>query len=156
MIFPQIERLSSASPISYLEQLVAIEAVSFPNPLGWNSLQEDLKNPDVFVDGALVPNNYSTELELVAYSILRKFYDEMHIMQLATHPQFRHQGYGKFLVQQMLKRTQEEHCLACLLEVRPSNLAAIALYQQFGFRLIGKRTAYYQDNGEDALVMRYP
>ena len=56
------------------------------------------------------------------------------------------------LLLELLERVSDEGARFTL-EVRTSNLAAIALYERFGFRAAGTRRRYYQDNGEDALIM---
>jgi ribosomal-protein-alanine N-acetyltransferase len=57
------------------------------------------------------------------------------------------------LVTRLLEETGGEHRLPVTLEVRVSNREAIAMYEGLGFRSAGVRPRYYQDNGEDALIM---
>ena len=53
----------------------------------------------------------------------------------------------------LIQAVKARGATAMTLEVRPSNAAAIALYTSFGFRDTGRRPGYYQDNGEDAIIM---
>jgi len=78
---------------------------------------------------------------------------EVHIMSIATHPDHRRAGAGAALLGHALARGRELSCALATLEVRRGNAPAIALYERFGFRTVHVRKAYYQDNGEDALVM---
>jgi ribosomal-protein-alanine N-acetyltransferase len=78
---------------------------------------------------------------------------ELSILNLATAPNMRRSGVARTLLQQALDRNLRTGLECILLEVRPSNLAAIALYRSFGFSEIDRRLGYYSD-GEDALVMQ--
>jgi [ribosomal protein S18]-alanine N-acetyltransferase len=75
-----------------------------------------------------------------------------HIMNVAVDPDERRTGVATALLRALLERVGEPRARFTL-EVRQSNAAAIALYQGFGFRTAGLRRRYYQDNGEDALIM---
>ncbi len=77
--------------------------------------------------------------------------DETHILHMAVHPDFRHQGIGK----KLMLRAMEEPSNKFFLEVRESNLFAQSLYKNFGFKPVSARKNYYQDNDETALVMEY-
>ncbi len=152
----KIEPIFLGAEEGMLEQILQIEALSFPKPLGRASLLSDLASTDTFIDGLflLLPQeNTFVQPKVVGYSILRKFYDEMHMMQIAIHPEVRRLGYGKLLLEHSLHRGRAENCKRFLLEVRVSNQPAIALYKRYRFRIIATRRAYYQDNNEDAFVM---
>ena len=73
-------------------------------------------------------------------------------MNVAVDPDERRTGVATTLLEALLERVGDKRARYTL-EVRQSNLAAIELYQRFGFRTAGLRRRYYQDNGEDALVM---
>ena len=72
-------------------------------------------------------------------------------MNVAVDPELRRRGIATALLERLLERVAPDAQLT--LEVRRSNDGAIALYERFGFRSAGVRRRYYQDNGEDALVM---
>lgn len=78
---------------------------------------------------------------------------EVHILAIATHPDHRRAGTGAALLGHALDRGRAVHTRLATLEVRRGNTPAIALYERFGFRTVHVRRGYYQDNGEDALVM---
>jgi ribosomal-protein-alanine N-acetyltransferase len=87
---------------------------------------------------------------LLAWSVV----DELHLLDMATHPQHRRQGHSRTLLSALVALAQSERKRLILLEVRTSNTAAIALYQSAGFETTGVRRGYYSDTGEDALEMR--
>ncbi|MBN3032478.1 MAG: ribosomal protein S18-alanine N-acetyltransferase [Candidatus Saganbacteria bacterium] len=88
------------------------------------------------------------ENKIVGYIGVEKILDEVHIINMAVHPDVRGQGVGKRLMQHVLN--DEE---VFFLEVRASNETAKNIYQRYGFQVISTRKAYYPD-GEDAYVMR--
>lgn len=78
---------------------------------------------------------------------------EAQVTNVAVHPDFRGRGIGKGLMRELIQRAKARGATAMTLEVRPSNTAALALYERFGLRSVGRRKGYYQDNGEDALIL---
>jgi ribosomal-protein-alanine N-acetyltransferase len=79
--------------------------------------------------------------------------DELHVINVATHPDFRRRGVGRALLQTALERAIHDGTRLVLLEVRRSNRAALGLYRAHGFSAMGVRRAYYSDNSEDAIEM---
>jgi ribosomal-protein-alanine N-acetyltransferase len=79
--------------------------------------------------------------------------EEAHITLLAIHPDYQHQGLGRSLLSALLQLARTQGLERATLEVRPSNQAALSLYQKFGFQEAGRRRRYYQDNDEDALIL---
>ena len=78
---------------------------------------------------------------------------EVHILAIATHPDHRRAGVGRALLAHALDQGRAQGATLATLEVRRGNAPAIALYARAGFRTVHVRRQYYQDNGEDALVM---
>jgi ribosomal-protein-alanine N-acetyltransferase len=72
---------------------------------------------------------------------------------LAIHPEFRRQGIAEDLLVTALEKARAEGAQSALLEVRAENQAAQALYQKYGFEMVGRRERYYKDNHEDAILM---
>lgn len=105
----------------------------------------------------IIENRYSLPLvleyagKIVGYAVVWQVYEEFHIASLAIAPAQQGRGWGKYLLETLLKLA--DNADYALLEVRPSNTRAIRMYEQFGFTRLGVRKRYYQ-NGEDALVMR--
>lgn len=79
--------------------------------------------------------------------------DEAHITVLAIHPAYRGLSLGKGLLWGLLYCGWQRQLKWATLEVRASNHIALSLYQKFGFQTAGRRRRYYQDNGEDALIL---
>ena len=79
--------------------------------------------------------------------------EEAHITILAIHPDWRNQGLGQLLLYALLKDATRRKLEWATLEVKPSNQAALSLYHKFGFMEAGRRRHYYQDTGEDALIL---
>ena len=90
---------------------------------------------------------------LIGMGCLWAILEEAHITMLAIHPQFQRQGLGQALLLGLLKSACDRQLERSTLEVRDSNLAAVSLYKKFGFKEAGRRKRYYEDTGEDALVM---
>jgi ribosomal-protein-alanine N-acetyltransferase len=91
--------------------------------------------------------------QLVGIACVWAILEEAHITVLATHPDYRRQGLAQTLLWSMLALAHQRQLEWATLEVRPSNAAAIALYQHFGFQEVGRRKKYYADTGEDALIL---
>jgi len=79
---------------------------------------------------------------------------EAEILNVAVDPAFRRKGIGSLLIRELLHRFATAGAKGIFLEVRPSNVPAITLYQRFGFQQIGERPGYYRDPVESALVLR--
>lgn len=79
--------------------------------------------------------------------------DEAHIGTIAIDKPYRRMGLGRILLAESLLDSYNRGIRVAYLEVRRSNLAAQAMYEQFGFQIAGIRPRYYKDNGEDALLM---
>ncbi len=93
--------------------------------------------------------------QLIGYTILSTAAAEAHILNLCVDPDFRNQGYGNELLEHLLDYARSVGIVRVFLEVRPSNQAAISLYQRAGFERLGIRKSYYRavDGREDALVL---
>lgn len=78
---------------------------------------------------------------------------ELHILAIATHPDFRGKGVGGQVLAHVLGIAHRTGCSLATLEVRRSNSPAIAMYERAGFKTVHVRARYYQDDDEDALVM---
>jgi ribosomal-protein-alanine N-acetyltransferase len=100
--------------------------------------------------GKTVPTPPNSVIGLGCYwSIL----EEAHITILAVHPDYQRQGLGQLLLYALLRDAKQHQLEWATLEVKPSNQAALSLYQKFGFTEAGRRRRYYKDTGEDALIL---
>jgi ribosomal-protein-alanine N-acetyltransferase len=137
-----IRRLTYAD----LPQVVAIERRAFPTPWSLAMFVLELSKP-----GGVCLAAVDGHRQLTGYLICSRYDVVWHVMNVATDPQQRRRGVATGLLAALLERVGDDAKLT--LEVRTSNTAAIALYERFGFRSAGVRPRYYQDNGEDAVIM---
>ncbi|MCT4619750.1 MAG: ribosomal protein S18-alanine N-acetyltransferase [Marinisporobacter sp.] len=91
--------------------------------------------------------------KVLGYGGFWKILDEGHITNIALHPDIRGKGYSNLMIEELLKIAEKEKIVGMTLEVRASNKVAQGLYEKYGFKSCGIRPKYYQDNGEDALIM---
>mgnify|MGYP001268699918 FL=1 len=136
-----IRRLTYAD----LPQVIAIERRAFPTPWSLAMFVLELSKPG----GECLAVRRGGDL--TGYVICSRYEDAWHIMNVAVDPRHRRQGIATALLNELIERLGEDARMT--LEVRPSNAGAIALYERFGFLGAGTRRRYYQDNGEDALIM---
>ena len=136
-----------------IETLIAIENRCFPWPWGRLSFEGELAGRG---GGSLAARatTSSGDEELIAYLFYRFIADEVHIFRVAVSPEWRRQGIGSRLVVECLQMARSRGVAAAVLEVRPSNTEAVALYRNFGFQVIGTRPGYYSDSREDALILK--
>jgi ribosomal-protein-alanine N-acetyltransferase len=94
--------------------------------------------------------------QIIGYGIMSVGAGEAHILNVCVRDQFRNLGFGRRLLEHLLERATAAGVGEAFLEVRPSNLVAIRLYQRLGFEQIGIRRGYYQapDGREDAIVLK--
>jgi len=90
---------------------------------------------------------------LAGYVCFWLFANEIQVINIAVHPEKRNQGLGYSLLTKMIKDGIDKGMQTIWLEVRESNMPARVLYQKLGFGAIGRRTRYYKDTDEDAIVM---
>ena len=90
---------------------------------------------------------------VLGYAGLMVVDDEGYITNVAVFPEYRRQGIAAQILQVFLQFAAANHLAFLTLEVRPSNAAAIALYQGFGFEEVGRRKNYYDLPKEDALIL---
>ena len=139
---PDIRRLTYAD----LPQIIALERRAFPTPWSLAMFVLELSKPASVCLGALRGG------EMLGFLICSRYDRVWHVMNVAVDPNRRRQGIASCLLGDLLRRLDGDGARFTL-EVRESNAGAIALYERFGFRAAGRRRRYYQDNGEDAVIM---
>ncbi len=137
----------------YLEQLLAIEQEAFAEPWTRADYLEEAARPIAHILALVDEKGAEDAPLLLAYAGFWQVLDEADINNVAVAAAQRGRGYGRQLLQAVLARALNLGCKRLTLEVRPSNAPALALYQSLGFVVCGRRSGYYQDNGEDALLM---
>jgi ribosomal-protein-alanine N-acetyltransferase len=114
---------------------------------------DELACPEAAQSVAKAFSQSQARAAVIAYIFVRFLTDEMHIMKIAVDSHWRSRGTGSALLRSMLTEGKRRGAATVLLEVRPSNFAAIRLYEKSGFQTIGVRPNYYPQTGETALVM---
>jgi ribosomal-protein-alanine N-acetyltransferase len=132
-----------------LDAVMEIERLSFRTPWLRQAFEDELARPWARVE---VLRDAVTGRP-VAFADYWLGADELHILNIATHPEARRQGHGARLLRHILEVARRASYRTVELEVRRSNLAAQALYHRFQFRQVGIRPRYYEDNDEDAVLM---
>jgi ribosomal-protein-alanine N-acetyltransferase len=131
------------------EAVLDIERLSFRTPWTREAFAEELRRSWARVE-VLRASATGRVLAFCDYWLVA---DELHILNIATHPEARRRGHAARLLGNILEKARLASFRLVTLEVRKSNLAAQALYAGFGFKVIGTRVRYYEDNDEDAIVM---
>ena len=143
---PTLVRLYAAD----LPAVVAIENGCYSQPWSETTLLNELTGlPHSRVWGIKAAG------ELLAFAVVWVIADEGHLANLAVAPRARRRGLARLLLQESLLDARRRGAAAVYLEVRASNRAAQELYLSAGFRLIGIRPRYYENNQEDAVLMRH-
>ena len=128
--------------------LAALDLVAQPSPWTAEVFEREL---EISKSRTWVVRDLSGEL--CAYLVFWLVVDEVHIMNVVTHPDARRQGIAQTLIARLASLAQESRCSMMTLEVRASNIPAQRLYEGLDFRQIGRRPKYYRDNQEDALIL---
>ena len=132
-----------------LDAVEAIERLSFSTPWERQAFSDELARPWARLE---VLRQVASDC-IVAFSNYWLVADELHILNIAVHPDERRHGHAARLLDHILSEASHHKMRVVLLEVRFSNLAAQALYRKFGFCEVGKLPKYYADTGEDASMM---
>jgi [ribosomal protein S18]-alanine N-acetyltransferase len=143
----------SVRPISIesIDRILALDRLCFGGLWSENSYHRELTNDNSHFLGVTVDN--SLGLTTIGFGCFWAILDEAHITLLGIHPDYQGQGLGQLLLRSMLDRAREIEMARATLEVRASNQGAIHIYEKFGFETVGRRKKYYQDNGEDGIIM---
>jgi [ribosomal protein S18]-alanine N-acetyltransferase len=129
-----------------LEDVPGLEAIATEAGLAFQAVLE-LDRPFVVVLVAGLAD------EVVGFLSLQLTADEAEILDLGVLGAYRRRGIGKLLLERARAIAEEQGVLQLFLEVRRTNLAAVALYRACAFSQVGERKRYYRD-GEDALLFR--
>ena len=160
-----LRRMSAAD----LEQVVLLDAMSFPMAWPQGAFAKELANPqarcwviEMIADAPLKYEQFAglpldpqtvqpDERAVAAMLVYWLVLDEAHIATLAVHPDLRRRGLGRMILSCALEEAAGEGAKLAYLEVRESNKAAQYLYRRFGFEVTGRRPRYYVT--EDAVLM---
>lgn len=146
VLAPQVEMLPMNA--SDLDEIVAIETLVYPFPWSRGNFADSLAA------------GYSAWVcrvggELIGYVVVMMAVDEAHLLNISVAVAHQGRGFGARLLRHAMQVARRLGGRTLLLEVRPSNTAALDLYKHFGFVRIGVRKAYYpaREGREDALVL---
>jgi ribosomal-protein-alanine N-acetyltransferase len=131
-----------------LDEVLSIEKASFYTPWSRGAFRYELTQNRVARSMVVRVGR-----DIAGYLCLWEIGHEIHVTNLAVHPRHRRHGLARMLLAAMLDDARRKNVELVFLEVRPTNVEALNLYESLGFRVIGRRKGYYFDTGEDALVM---
>jgi ribosomal-protein-alanine N-acetyltransferase len=140
----QLRRLETAD----LDAVEVVERESYPTPWSRSMFDAELRKPSSLALGAFTDDGV-----LVGYAFVSRYVDAWHVMNVAVAHAYRRRGIAAALLERLFDVTGTDPRRGYTLEVRVSNVGAIALYEQLGFEARGVRRGYYTDNREDALIM---
>ena len=133
---------------SHVSQVAQLEKLCFADPWSEKSIASELTNPLsywlVAVEGDTVAGYIGSQ------SVM----GESDMMNVAVAPEHRRRGVGEALVSALAEVLKEQGNESLALEVRASNMPAIALYEKLGFAQVGRRPSYYRNPREDALILK--
>jgi len=132
----------------HLRGVMAIERQVYPRPWSANLFLSEMSDERTRV--YLVAR---VDREIVGYAGMNCWSEEAHVTNIAVNPRWHRKKIGTRLLYELMRSAPQLGARAVSLEVRVSNLGAQQLYERFGFRPIGVRKNYYQEVGEDALMM---
>jgi ribosomal-protein-alanine N-acetyltransferase len=136
-----------------IEEIHAMEMRIFPTPWALSSYRFEVEKNRASTPLLIETINVNGESQIAAYIVTWLLVDEMHIANIAVDSDFRRMGLARRMLRHVLTKAALDGVQTANLEVRAGNQAAQALYAKMGFELVGRRKHYYQDNGEDALLM---
>lgn len=132
----------------HIDRISEIENICFETPWSRESFEKELDENSLayYIVGI-------SEDQVLGYAGMWVIVDEGHITNIAVHPDFHNKGIGSQLVRSLIHEAKNRGLVGLTLEVRQSNVKAQNLYTKFGFLNGGIRKRYYQDTGEDAMIM---
>jgi [ribosomal protein S18]-alanine N-acetyltransferase len=134
-----------------LDAVLAIEDRAFPQPWSRSFFEKELVASQAVCTVAVAGGDGRPGL-IIGYTVCWRVLDELHLLNVAVHPEHRGGAIGRRLVEAVLDDGRATGARVVYLEVRAGNVAARRLYRRLGFRDLGVRRAYYGP-GQDAIVM---
>ena len=133
--------------VSDLDAVMQIETVNFPFPWTAGNFKDSINSGHI----CLV---LEIDEVMVGYAILMMVLDEAHLLNISVSAAWKGKGWGLHLLNHMMQISREKGGLNMFLEVRPSNVSAITLYESIGFNEMGVRPGYYPaHNGRENAVL---
>ena len=132
--------------LNHLEEIAAIENISFKKPWSKIQIQSDIQSEMDSENWV-----YLMDELVVGYIFGRIVLDEFHLNNIAVHPEYLRRSIGKTLLRHIISRVISHDIKVILLEVSANNVSAQKCYQSFGFTQIGVRKNYYS-KGDNAIL----
>jgi [ribosomal protein S18]-alanine N-acetyltransferase len=148
-LFPQ-EASFAAMRVEDLAEVMHAEREAYPWPWSEGNIRESI------IQGQCCQTLRSNSGSLLGYYIAMPGVQEVHLLNITVVPAFQKQGWARVMLDNLHDWAREQKAQWVWLEVRESNARAIGIYEQYGFRRVGVRKAYYPLDGlqrEDAIVM---
>ena len=133
-----------------LPAVLDIERRSFAQPWSRAFFEKELATP--FARLVVAVEEAVPRSEVIGYTCRWRVTDEVHLLNVAVHPERRGLGHGRALVGAVIAEAEVARTRVVYLEVRAGNVIARRLYRQLGFKDLGVRRGYYGP-GQDAVVM---
>ncbi|MDH4388761.1 MAG: ribosomal protein S18-alanine N-acetyltransferase [Fimbriimonas sp.] len=130
-----------------IDEILVIESSTHSAPWSRKSFENELEHKYGVFLVALI------EGKVIGYGGTWVLVDEAHVTNVVVSPEFRGEGIGRKLMNEMLLKARDKGAVCATLELRKSNEVALKLYESMGFVMATVRKAYYPDNQEDAIVM---
>ena len=134
-----------------LNEVLEIEKRSFPTPWSKRVFLKELHGE--FSKIFLAISHRLGKQKILGYISIWFVREEVHILNLACHPDYRRSGVATGLIEYSLSFSCQLGARRAFLDVRESNHGALSLYKKYGFKPVGIRRGYYSDTQEDAVVM---
>lgn len=132
-----------------VKEIAALEKACFSSPWSESALRETMAGETAVFLVAKIEGKVCGYIG--AYYVM----DEGYITNVTVSPAYRRRGVGRALIKELISRAEDLKLSFLTLEVRVSNLAAIALYSSLGFSKVGERPRFYKDPEESASLMTY-
>jgi [ribosomal protein S18]-alanine N-acetyltransferase len=140
--------------VSEIDSIAILDRLCFGGLWSIDSYRRELTNENSHFLGITVERDLHPETDgIVGFGCFWAILDEAHITLVGIHPQYQGRKLGQLLLCSLLDRARQIEMARATLEVRATNLGAIYLYEKYGFQTVGRRKKYYQDTGEDGVIM---
>ena len=139
----------------HVSRLAELEKLCFSEPWSEKSLTEEIDNPAACFLVAMQQDEvlgYGGMHTVLGYGGMHTVLGESYVDNIAVFPEFRGHGVGRTLMEALIEKARENGGVFITLEVRTSNLPAIAMYRSLGFTYAGVRRNFYTEPREDALI----
>ena len=139
----------------HVSRLAELEKLCFSEPWSEKSLTEEIDNPAACFLVAMQQDEvlgYGGMHTVLGYGGMHTVFGESYVDNIAVFPEFRGHGVGRTLMEALIEKARENGGVFITLEVRTSNLPAIAMYRSLGFTEAGVRRNFYTEPREDALI----